>query len=147
MISFDEPTNCPPIKIAGTEGWQPSLCSARSMSRPLASRSSSWIAGLAPSSRNSASMLWHMQHELLVKITAAFFDAKSLTLSIFESVDVQKQRNFTNAMHGEQRNFTKANNVVCTQIKPKAKESTRKSGRPDPFSGEIRWPAVVEMVG
>lgn len=82
ITSLAEPTYLPPMKTAGTEGLHPRPRNAHSISLPLTSWSSSWIAGLAPSSQKSDLMLWHMQHELFVKITAAFFDDNSLTISI-----------------------------------------------------------------
>ena len=82
MMSLDDPMYLPPTKTAGTAGFdEPSERRARSISRPSGSLSSSWIAGLAPSSQNNVLMLWHIQHELFVNITAAFFDDKSLILS------------------------------------------------------------------
>lgn len=84
MISLAErATSFPPMNTAGTAGLHPSSLKAHSISLPLALRSSSWIAGLAPRSYSSVFTLWHIQHELFVKTTTAFSDAKSLMVFIF----------------------------------------------------------------
>ncbi|URD80148.1 hypothetical protein MUK42_02236 [Musa troglodytarum] len=83
MTMSVDPTSLPPMKTAGTGGLQPSIfASARSMSFPLGSSSSSWIAGFTPSSQKSRLMVWHMQHELMLKTTTARCDASLMTLSI-----------------------------------------------------------------
>lgn len=81
ITSLADPTNLPPMKTAGTGGLHPSPHRARSISWPLKSLLSSWVTGLAPRSNKRDFMLWHMAHELLVKITTGFFNARSLTLS------------------------------------------------------------------
>lgn len=51
MTSLAVPTYLPPMKTAGTAWLEPNVLKrARSISRPCGSLSSSWIAGLAPSS-------------------------------------------------------------------------------------------------
>lgn len=51
MMSLADPMYLPPTKTAGTAGFdEPRARRARSISRPSGSLSSSWIAGLAPSS-------------------------------------------------------------------------------------------------
>ncbi|URE31162.1 hypothetical protein MUK42_18111 [Musa troglodytarum] len=83
MTSSVGPTRLPPMKTAGTGGLRPSiLASARSMSFPLGSSSSSWTAGFTPSSQKSRLTVWHMQQELRLKTTTALCEANLLTLSI-----------------------------------------------------------------
>ncbi|KAG6668163.1 hypothetical protein CIPAW_01G151700 [Carya illinoinensis] len=71
---------------AGTEGLHPSRVRAHSISFPLESSASSKIAWLTPCSYNSLVIAWHMQHELLLKITTGFSDA-ILTMRSIDIID------------------------------------------------------------
>jgi hypothetical protein len=78
-----EPTSLPPMNTAGTAGLRPSsLASALSISFPLGSSSSSTTIGFTPRSRNRRIIVWHMQQELLLKITTGRCDASFVTRSI-----------------------------------------------------------------
>lgn len=83
MILSVDPMSLPPMNTAGTGGLRPvSLTSSFSMSFPFESLSSSYTVGLTPSSQKSLVVVWHMQHELTVKITTARWEANFVTRSI-----------------------------------------------------------------
>lgn len=83
MILLVPPTSFPPMNTTGTGGPLPSsLRSALSISLPLGSWSSSCTSALTPRSQKRRVTVWHMQHELKVKITTARSDASFITRSI-----------------------------------------------------------------
>ncbi|CAL8991505.1 unnamed protein product [Prunus brigantina] len=82
MTSLAPPTKSPPMNTAGTVGLQPSLERACSISLPLCISSSSYTAGFTPKSENRVLIEWHMQHELLLKITTGLSEAILVTTSI-----------------------------------------------------------------
>lgn len=92
MILSVDPTSWPPINTIGTGGLRPNnLLSTFSISLPLGSLSSSWMAGLTPSSQNSVLIVWHMQHELKLKITTGYWEVTANTLSILVTDEVAKK--------------------------------------------------------
>lgn len=82
ITSLVPPTSFPPMNTAGTTGLHPSLARACSISLPRGISSSWWIAGFTPKSESKAFTRWHMQQELLLKITTGLSDTILVTLSI-----------------------------------------------------------------
>ncbi|KAE8789519.1 hypothetical protein D1007_36322 [Hordeum vulgare] len=77
------PTSLPPMNTAGTAGFRPrSRTRAFSISFPLGCSSSPTIVGFAPISRRRLVTVWHMQQELVPKITTARCPASFVTCSI-----------------------------------------------------------------
>uniref|UniRef100_A0A8R7UDW6 Uncharacterized protein n=1 Tax=Triticum urartu TaxID=4572 RepID=A0A8R7UDW6_TRIUA len=71
------------MNTAGTAGFRPmSRASAFSISFPQGSSSSSTTVGFAPRSRRRLVIVWHMQQELMPKITTARCPASFVTCSI-----------------------------------------------------------------
>jgi len=87
ITSLAPPTSWPPMNTAGTAGLHPRLTRACSISLPLGISSSSWTVGFAPKSQRSVLMVWHMQHELLLKITTGFSELILATRSSIEKKD------------------------------------------------------------
>lgn len=78
------PTSLPPMKTTGTAGAEPppsSRESARSISLPRWSSSSSTTVGLTPMPQKSRFTARHMQQLLTLKITTALSDASRSTRS------------------------------------------------------------------
>jgi hypothetical protein len=84
MTLLVPPTSLPPMKTAGTAGALPPsiLSSARSMSLPLGSLSSSCTSAFTLRSAISCVTVWHMQQLLSVNTTTARSDTSCITRSI-----------------------------------------------------------------